>query len=107
LQKLKPHVVYFAYDTPDDWEPLVEAARILSGAGLITGKKRIRCYVLIGYHGDTIEKAEARLNQVLKLGIMPMAMLFNKERKDWYGFQQEWAQPIVVGAKMKASRRQG
>jgi hypothetical protein len=54
----------------------------------------------------TKEKAEQRLNAVLKLRLMPMAMLFNKEdhrkkRDGWIAFQRGWANHRIVGAKMK------
>jgi len=99
--------VFFAYDTPNDYEPLRDAARELFEAEIIgKGKKhKIKCYVLVGYPRDTFEKAEARLISVIKLGIMPMAMLYRdlmgKVTEDWRGFQREWASPIIVGYKMK------
>ena len=33
LRKLAPHVMYFANDTPDDYEPLVEAGKLLLDGG--------------------------------------------------------------------------
>ena len=33
LADLKPQQMFFAYDTPDDWEPLVEASKILDEHG--------------------------------------------------------------------------
>ena len=103
ILKLKPQTVFFAYDTPDDWEPLVSAARI---AKRLPWKGHIwRAYVLIGYPKDTIEKAEQRLKQCCGIGIMPQAMLYNKkpndERKAWVSFQRQWAHPILVGQKMR------
>jgi hypothetical protein len=108
LRELRPHVAYFAYDTPDDYEPLVDAVKMLRDAGALYDRV-YSCYVLIGYKGDTIEKAERRLQQVLKLDVMPMAMLFNKaegkdDRSQWIKFQREYANRIIVGSKLTAAR---
>lgn len=109
LQKINPHDLFFAYDTAQDWEPLVSSARMLKDAGIIRpGNHSVRCYVLIGWEKDTIEKAEARLQKVLQLGIMPMAMLFDrgehrpKDAVKWRRFQREWANPIIVGSKLRS-----
>lgn len=103
LAKLKPAVAFFAYDTPDDYEPLVNAAKMLSDTGLLSGSHSMRCYVLIGYNGDTIEKAEKRLMDTLNLGYMPMSMLFDNGDREWKRFHREWARPTIVGSKMKPS----
>ena len=97
--------VYFAYDEEDDYEPLVVAAKKMRAAGF--KYQRMSCYVLIGYPRDTISKAEERLNQVVKLGIMPFAMLWRNDKGDtkreWRKFQRHWAAPAAVGTKMKAA----
>jgi hypothetical protein len=108
LRELRPHVAYFAYDTPDDYEPLVGAVKMLKDAGALYDRV-YSCYVLIGYKGDTIEKAEKRLKQVLTLDVMPMAMLFNKaegkdDRNQWIKIQREYANRIIVGSKLTAAR---
>jgi hypothetical protein len=104
LVNLKPKQVFFAYDTPDDLEPLIEAGKKLAETPLSRGHT-LRCYVLIGWAKDTFEQAEKRLWQTIKAGFMPMAMLYKdpqgKVREDWKGFQREWANDFIVGAKMK------
>jgi hypothetical protein len=108
LRELRPHVAYFAYDTPDDYEPLVDAVNMLKEARALYDRV-YSCYVLIGYKGDTIEKAESRLKRVLNLDLMPMAMLYNKaegreNRSQWIKFQREYANRIIVGSKLTATR---
>ena len=103
LLKLKPQTIFFAYDTPNDWEPLVNAAALIKR---VPWRGHVwRAYVLIGYPKDTIEQAGMRLADTCKLGLMPQAMLWNKkpndQRKEWVSFQREWAHPILVGQKMK------
>lgn len=109
LITLKPKSVFFAYDEPGDYDPLMYASRLLCDAGILPDAGRSYwCYVLIGYRGDTFDAAEKRLNAVLRLNLMPMAMLFNKEthRKNndgWIQFQRTWANHVIVGSKMTAS----
>ena len=106
LLKLKLKQLFFAYDTPNDYLPLVLASSKLKDAGIIKETShKARCYVLIGYPKDTIHKATYRLNQVTDLGFMPMAMLYRDKEgkcvKEWKRFQREWANPIILGSKMK------
>lgn len=109
LSQLNPKVIFFAYDTPNDFEPLIDASRLLREFGLFRGEHILRCYVLIGWIGDTIERAEKRLVDVVRLGFMPMAMLYDhgKDRDNeskWIKFAREWANPWIIGAKMKSVR---
>jgi len=103
LYKGKAARIYFAYDTPDDYEPLVIAAKKMRNAGF--KYSRLSCYVLIGYPKDTMEKAKNRLQSVVSLGIMPFAMLWKNEagetNKEWRRFQRSWAAPVAVGCRMK------
>lgn len=104
LLSLRLQVMFLAYDTPDDFEPLQIAAVGLKRAGLITPGHKIRCYVLIGYPQDTMGQAERRLMQVCDLGLMPMAMLYRDRtgQRDpaWVHFQKLWARPHIVGPKV-------
>jgi len=111
LLQLRLKQIFFAYDTPDDFEPLVQTSKLLKEAGIIKSTSNVaRCFVLIGYPKDTIDKAEIRLNQTIDLGFMPMAMFyrdneykFNRNRPDkrkWNLFTREWANPIIVGSKI-------
>lgn len=65
------------------------------------------CYVLMGYPGDTFGAAEKRLTQILRLGLMTMAMLYNlgshfdgEEKKKWKQLQREYANKWIVGSKL-------
>ncbi len=105
LRKLRPKEMFFAYDTPDDYEPLVAAGKKLLSAGFTVTSQVLRCYVLIGYPGDTFDKAEARLTQTIKAGFLPMAMLYRDKKGErdleWARFQQFWARPATVNLKIK------
>jgi len=105
LMDLKPKQVFFAYDTPDDWDPLVVAARRMRSAGFTAASHRLRAYVLIGYPCDTRSLAEARLKTVCRLGVSPMAMLWrsrdNATTAEWRRFQRSWARPGAIHAQRR------
>lgn len=99
--------LYFAFDTPDDWEPLNDALNTLSENGFRVNRTQVRCYVLIGYPKDTITKARERLEAVLSLGIDPAAMLWRpeteKERLEreanmipWKKLQRAYFRPAIM-----------
>lgn len=99
--RLKPKSLWFAYDSPVEYDALVESGKLLKESGVIKGHNAL-CYVLIGYKGDTITKAEKRLIDTIKAGFMPQAMLYNRiEDQEWRRFQRVWANRIIVGSKIK------
>lgn len=106
LSWLKPKQLFFAYDTPDDYEPLVSAIKLLLEAGFTRESHSVRAYVLIGFPRDTLEQAEARLRQCLDIGIFPMAMLWRDENGkvdlNWRRFQRQWARPAIISSKRAA-----
>ncbi len=106
MKHLKPELMWFAYDTPDDYDPLARVAELFREhePSALTGH-RVRAYVLCGFKDDTREEAAERMMDVVELGIMPMAMLYNKgeglpDRKEWIHFQKLWARPHIVGKRM-------
>lgn len=102
LHDLKPKQMFFAYDSASDWEPLVEATRKLQRAGFTATSHALRCYVLIGYPGDTQDQAIDRLERTLQLGFVPMAMLYRDEKNwtdaSWRKLQKYWARPVYISA---------
>jgi hypothetical protein len=104
LADLKPNRMYFAYDTSDDLEPLHDAGVMLEEAGL-TSSHRAACYVLIGYPGDTTDKAEQRLQETIACGFFPFAMLWRdhdgKRPQEWIPFQRQWTRPQIIAANMR------
>ena len=105
LWDLRPSQMFFAYDTNDDLEPLIEAGKKLRYADFT--RRHLRCYVLIGYDGDTISKAEKRLLQTWEAGFLPMAMLYKDDEYEppeiWKPFQRKWARPPITKSHIKAA----
>lgn len=118
LRILRPKQMFFAYDTPNDLDPLRRAAAMLTEAGWTNSC--LRCYVLCGWTdddhrpGDTMAAAERRCREVLEAGMMPMAMLYRgnegKRDRQWSRFQRSWARPAMIRGKApndpKADRRE-
>lgn len=97
--------MFFAYDEPDDLEPLIEAGKKLLEVFTFSSK-RLRCYVLCGYPGDTIAAAEERMYETVDAGFWPMAMFYRgkgkfKRPEEWRYFQGLWAQPVVMNSVVK------
>ena len=106
LQDIKPKQMFFAYDTSDDLEPLMNAAEMLIDAGF--KRRQMRCYVLAGYEKDTILQANKRLVRCAKLGMFPMMMMYkdktglnHKDDKDWKKLQWAWTRPAAIATTCK------
>ena len=97
--------MYFAYDTADDYEPLINAGKFLRDGGITKASHTAKCYVLIGYHGDTFDKAEKRLREAWAAGFFPFAMLYRDDQgevlPEWRQFQRLWARPQIVARQLQ------
>lgn len=97
--------MYFAYDTPEDFDALVAAGKIMRAEGHRAESHSMACYCLIGYQKDTFDLAEKRLTDIARNGFVPYAMLFRDEKgsvdPEWRKFQRVWCRPAIVGGKMR------
>jgi len=108
LASLKPRPnCFFAYDPGDAFETLESAARRMIAAGFTAKSHRLRTFVLIGYPKDTLDLANARLQQMISIGFTPFAMLWKPETAsqekyrpgpEWRRFQRSWARPAMIHA---------
>ena len=102
---LKPEKIFVAYDTPDDRDPLFEAGKLFLDNGFSRKSQSLRCYVLIGYPGDTFEKAEKRLNEAMQAGFIPFAMPYRdytgKRDEQWIKFSWPWMRPAAMSKKYR------
>jgi hypothetical protein len=105
LKKIKAKRLFFAYDGPEDREPLFEAGNMLLSNGFTRESHALRAYVLIGYQHDTLEKAEHRLHETMEAGFMPMAMLYRDKTGDredtWRRFAGQWSRPAIISKTYK------
>jgi hypothetical protein len=97
LSDLRPDRMFFAYDTPDDLEPLYEASKLLKMSGFT--RHHMRCYCLIGFPRDTIKEAWYRLRRTYRMGFDPQAMLWRDKSGDrndlWRRFARKMARPAI------------
>ena len=105
LRELRPKQLFFAYDTPDDLEPLIVAGSMLRASGFTESSHVLRCYVLCGFKGDTFREAEKRMAQTVAGGFMPMAMLYRdhhgKRDPEWMRWARTYARARIVGSRLK------
>jgi hypothetical protein len=104
LREIRTDGLFLAYDKPEDYEPVAAATRMLWEAGFSQLSKHVRCFVLVGYRGDTFGAAEDRLRRTLALGLFPMAMLYRADGeqppREWREFARQWARPFLIACKM-------
>ena len=104
FQQVKPKQIFFVYDTPDDLPPLEHATHLFKEASY--GNRNIlRCYVHIGYPGDSFDFTTKRLATEKALGFCPMAMLYRRTEyrdfkgdttQEWCRAQRSWARPAAI-----------
>lgn len=97
LSKLKIKQLWIAYDHPANKQSVEKAVSILRQ---YFNRNKIRCYALIGFGNDTIEKAKERLEWLWNIGTLPFAMLYHTHL-EWKKFQREWTRPIIIRSKME------
>ncbi len=92
--------VFLAADSKGSIHQLREAVDKL---GLLK-RRQLRCYVLIAYGGETIEKAAERLEAVWDIGCLPFAQLFQPPdqfinySRSWKALARTWSRPAAMFA---------
>ena len=103
FEAVKVQEAFFAYDLPDDLPALRQASKLLTKSTWYRDRK-VRCYVLCGYPGDTPEAAEKRCIEVLELGYFPFAMFYRNSKgqsnksHEWAAMQQKWTRPAAISS---------
>jgi hypothetical protein len=114
LYSLRPWQMFFAFDDPHDWAPLVRAGDLLRAGGFVGETKgrphrALRAYVLVGGPGDTLKAAEERCVATYReAGFAPQAMLWRSEDgKDdhhaepiWKAFARLWDKPAILHSRI-------
>lgn len=102
FRDLRLQDVFLAADTRS---ALVHLERAVSRLSFLPAYK-IRCYVLVGYGGETIGEAEARLRRVYEIGAYPFAQLYQPPDRwidypaDWRDLARVWSRPALEKAVM-------
>lgn len=103
LKKIKVDELWVSCDTEKGLKRLAKARDLFSDFSI---EKR-RCYVLIGFDGDTVDKAERRCQAVYddERGFLPMAMFYQPGLsyrtvpKEWRYVQWKYSRPAVYRKK--------
>jgi hypothetical protein len=91
--------MFFSYDHCGSTYDIEKAGDLLSDYN----RNKKRCYVLVGYNGESIESAEKRLLKVWKVGFMPFVQYyrddnFRKQKlsKDWQDLIRIFSRPAIM-----------
>lgn len=107
FENLNVRHFWFASDMPGDEKNLKKVVDLMGDYPV--WKKR--CYVLIGFNGESILEAEKRLNNIYEMGFLPFAQLYKDEHKspwtpDWDRLQRKWCRPAAYKEKMGLKKLQ-
>jgi len=112
IAALRLDVAYTAYDRPGQKRAVERAVSLLLDAGGWApgqARRKIACYVLAGYEGDTEREASGRFEWIMGLGATPFPMFYCPpgERKDpvqeaLKRHLRRWMRPSSVWAKQPA-----
>jgi hypothetical protein len=101
LGRMRVQILYTAFDQPAQRPHVERAVKMLRDAGL--SQRKIGCYVLVGYAGDTLEAARGRLEWVFETGGTPFAMYYRpgddqrfKIPSAWGRFVRAWSRPAMI-----------
>lgn len=104
LRSVRISEVFLAADTRAALKPLRAATERLT----FLGRRKLRCYVLIGFERENVWQARERLEAVWSAGALPFAQLY-RDPKDslfcwpdvWRDLQREWSRPAAMYANHK------
>jgi hypothetical protein len=103
LRSLRVYQIFLACDTAGSLKSLQRAVRRLA-----MPRQKLRCYVLIGFNGETISQATARLEDVWGAGCLPFSQLYQPADqwidypKEWRDLNRSWSRPAAVKAMHKS-----
>ena len=102
LKSIRVGALFLAADSPGACDPLQVAVDRLKFLGLRSNK--LRCYVMIGYNGESLQQAETRLETVWEIGCLPFAQLYQPEDQyiyypsAWRQLSRKWSRPAAIRA---------
>lgn len=108
LRGLRIRQLFLSCDTEPMVKPLATAVKRL---GL--PRDKLRCYVLIGFNGESLDKAEERLRATYDLGCLPFAQLYQPPGdritypREWRELTWVWSRPAAIMAEMRGHGKKG
>jgi hypothetical protein len=102
FKKLKVKQFWFACDNAEAFKRLDKTADLMADFP----ERKKRCYVMIGYDGESIRDAERRLEKVYSMGFLPFSQLYQGEEwieypKEWKKLNRKWSRPAAYRGVLK------
>ena len=102
IKSLRVRQIFLAADTD-------AALAVLDRAVKMLGLPRwaLRCYVLLGFHGESLNQGIARLREVWRIGCVPFAQLYQPPDRlihygrDWRQVARTWSRPAAANMEGK------
>ena len=96
FESIRIRELWFACDTPKALMPLERVASMIERYP----RRSRRCYVLIGFNGESIDEAQDRLKSVYDLGFLPFAQLYRGPSQRnyapaWKALARTWSRPAI------------
>jgi len=94
--------LWFACDNAKSFAPLQRAIEKLRRLQL--GRRKLRCYVMIGFSGESVASAAERLQAIWDIGMLPFSQLYrgpdevNFYSQEWLDLNREWSRPAAMYA---------
>ena len=104
LRGLRIGQVFLACDTDEAEKPLARALKRLS----FLPRDKLRCYALLAYRGEAMEKGLVRLRRIWELGALPFAQLYQPPDRwieyapEWKALARTWSRPAATKAYMQS-----
>jgi hypothetical protein len=104
MRSLNIYQLFFACDTKGALVHLKNSGALLKGIV----RRKLRCYVLLAFNGQTIDQAIDHLENVWAAGFMPHAQLYQPSDRlinyspDWRNLARRWSRPAIMQTMHKA-----
>ena len=100
FNQIKVKEIWISFDSWTAQLAVERSAALLSGYPI--NKKR--CFVLIGFNGESVSEAEDRLERVYSMGFLPFAQLYQNENRKtystlWRNLARKWSRPAAYRSK--------
>jgi hypothetical protein len=95
---LKIGEMWFSFDHPERLDAVKRVARLLEHVK----RRKKRIYVMVGYGGETVAQADARLKTAWLLGYLPFAQYY-RGLGDVYSVPTEWRSLIAIWSRPAAT----
>jgi hypothetical protein len=98
MRSLNIYQLFFASDTKGSIYSLRNAGALLKGLD----RRKLRCYVLLAFNGQTISEAIEHLEDVWAAGFMPHAQLYQPPdslinySQEWRELSRRWTRPAIM-----------